>query len=188
MAIVMVRNMVCKRCITAVEAVFKQHNILVQEIRLGEVFIENELRQEERLAIDRDLRALGFEILSDRRSLTVERMKVAILEVVQEHDAQLETPLSVFLSRRMGVDYSALSSLFSQIEGMTVERYFILQRIERVKELISYGDLLLSEIADKMGYSSVAHMSAQFKRVTGITPSAYRDLQGEKRIPLDEVG
>ena len=187
MAVIMIKNMVCKRCILAVEHVFRQHDIPICDIRLGEVMMDRELAQEERLALSQSLKDLGFEILSDRRSLVVERIKVLIVELVRKHDAFLDIPLSVYLSRELNADYSGLSQLFSHTEGITIERFFILQRIERVKELVSYGELSLSEIADKLHFSSVAHMSTQFKRATGVSPSSFKGTCIKERQPLDEI-
>ena len=111
MAVIMIKNMVCKRCILAVEHVFRQHAIPIRDIRLGEVMIDRELVHEERLALSQSLKHLGFEVLSDRKSLIVERIKVLIVELVREHDAFLEIPLSVYLSRELNADYSGLSQL-----------------------------------------------------------------------------
>ena len=125
MAVIMIKNMVCKRCILAVEHVFRQHAIPIRDIRLGEVMIDRELVHEERLALSQSLKHLGFEVLSDRKSLIVERIKVLIVELVREHDAFLEIPLSVYLSRELNADYSGLSQLFSHTGGFTRERFFI---------------------------------------------------------------
>ena len=130
---------------------------------------------------------LRFELIDDRRKQTVERVKNTVIELVREKDAALRTNLSDYIADRLHQDYGAVSSLFSEIENTTIEQYFIAQKIERVKELLAYGELSLGEIADKLNYSSTAHLSAQFKKVTGLTPSHFRKIGENRRKSLDKV-
>jgi AraC family transcriptional regulator len=126
--------------------------------------------------------------LEDKRARLVEKIKTLIIELVQSEKLEnLHINLSDYLSDKTGKDYAHISNLFSALENLTIEKYFILQKIERVKELLVYGDLTLSEISYQLGYSSVAHLSAQFKQVTGFSPSEFRKLKAHPRRPLDEV-
>lgn len=181
-----IKNMVCRRCLWAVEEVFRQQGIALRSLSLGQAEPVEELSPEQLEKLGKALGALGFELLSDRRSRLVERIKAAIIELVQRPEG-LALRLSSYLSERLASDYSALSKLFSEVEGITIEHYYILQRIERVKELIVYDELSISEIAYRMGYSSAAYLSSQFKRITGMSPRAFRELRASPRRPLDEV-
>ena len=153
----------------------------------AEAVLPAELTAERRKELDEALRAVGFELIDDRRKQTVERVKNTVIELVREKDAALRTNLSDYIADRLHQDYGAVSSLFSEIENTTIEQYFIAQKIERVKELLAYGELSLGEIADKLNYSSTAHLSAQFKKVTGLTPSHFRKIGENRRKPLDKV-
>lgn len=135
----------------------------------------------------RTLEAVGFELIDDRRSLLIERLRNAVIELAHYHDDGMRTNLSDYLSEKFHSDYSALSKLFSEMTGITLEKYYIAQRVERVKELLVYNELSLGQIADKLNYSSTAHLSAQFKSVTGITPSEFRKRSDRKRRPLDQI-
>ena len=179
-----IKNMVCRRCLWAVEEVFRQQGIALRSLSLGQAEPEEELSPEQLEALGEALGALGFELLGDRRSRLVERIKTAIIELVQRPEGLPALRLSSYLSERLASDYSALSKLFSEVEGITIEHYYILQRI---KELIVYDELSISEIAYRMGYSSAAYLSSQFKRITGMSPRAFRELRAAPRRPLDEV-
>lgn len=156
-------------------------------IQLGEVEIAKELNDEEKAALDARLQILGFELLSDKKSRVVEEIKKSIIELVYHHEELPKTTLSVYLTEKLGQDYSSLSTLFSESQGTTVRQYYITQRIERVKELLVYDELSLSQIADLLEYSSVSHLSKQFKKVTGFTPTKFKELTGVKRLPIDEL-
>ncbi|HXG01062.1 MAG TPA: AraC family transcriptional regulator [Bacteroidota bacterium] len=185
-----IKNMVCSRCIKVVREELQALGYDVRSIVLGEVVIGGQV---DRVGLDRIrlmLEQNGFELLEDRRAKTVERIKHAVLKLVRR-DAErepLREKVSAYIEREVGRDYHALSTLFSSTENMTIEQYLILQRIERVKELLKYGELTLSEISYKLGYSSVQHLSNQFKKVTGMTPSAFKKMVGDVRKPLDAVG
>ena len=175
-----IKNMVCPRCILVVRDILRQAGIEASSVVLGEAVLPAELTAERRKELDEALRAVGFELIDDRRKQTVERVKNTVIELVREKDAALRTNLSDYIADRLHQDYGAVSSLFSEIENTTIEQYFIAQKIERVKELLVYG-------ADKLNYSSTAHLSAQFKKVTGLTPSHFRKIGENRRKPLDKV-
>ncbi len=184
-----IKNMVCRRCILAVEEVLMAMGIQPIAVTLGEAVLPRTLTEEERALLAARLKALGFELLDDRRRALIEHVKAAIIEVLWSGDEQLleRIVFSDYLEQKVGVRYSTLSRLFSQLEGKTIERYIIEQKIERVKELIAYDELSLTEIAYRLGYSSVHYLSSQFKQVTGMTASQFRSLRKKPRRPLDEI-
>lgn len=179
--------MVCDRCIRAVTEVLCDLNIAHKAVLLGEVEIIKELTLEEQSALKTRLMALGFELIDDRKSQLIEHIKLFLVRGVQTAEGEPRENLSDQLSKHLHHDYSYLSNLFSSVEGVTIERYFIALKIEKAKELLVYGELSLSEIAWKLGYSSVQHLSHQFKKVTGLTPSYFKQIGAEKRQPLDQV-
>jgi AraC family transcriptional regulator len=183
-----VRNMVCARCIAKVEQILDEQLIAWKHVGLGEVELEHTLTAAQRKALDPALAAAGFELVGDRRSRTIARIKAAIVELVHyKGEAKQRVLLSDHLRERLHADPSELNALFVQVEGLTIEQYFIRQRIERAKELLVYDELSLGEIADRLGYSSTAHLSAQFKQVTGITATVFKALRSAGRTPLDRV-
>ncbi len=183
-----VRNMVCDRCRATVRRVLTAEGLPVEQVELGEVELGRELGALELEAVRALLRAEGFQLVDDRDAATIARIKAAIVKLVHHNgDMHERVKLSEHLGNALHKEYSGLSSLFTQVEGITIEHYFLLQRLERVKELIKYGELTLSEIADSTGFSSVAHLSAQFKKFTGMTPTSFKAIGGE-RLPLDRVG
>ena len=183
-----IKNMVCDRCKMAVEQVLKDVGLTPERIDLGEVWVSDVPNEAQLAQLKTHLEALGFELLDDQRQQMIERMKTAIIALVHHHQGNKTLNLSVYLSQLLHRDYSALSKLFSEVTGLTIERYFIMQRIERVKELIRYDELTLTEIAYQMNYSSVAHLSSQFRSVTGMTPTQFRFMKTAQRANLDEVG
>ena len=181
----LIKNMVCPRCISAVKDILVSEGIMVKSIMLGDAEIEGELTDEQRLSLVRKLHDIGFELLDDPRSLLVEQIRIAVLQWVR---MPVERPkLSDYLSRHLNKDYSTMSKLFSEVRGITIERFSILHRIEYVKELLCYSQLSTSEIAYRLGYSSPAHLSSQFKQVTGMTPKEFRELEKPGRTPLDAL-
>ena len=183
-----IKNMVCDRCKMAVEQVLKDVGLMPERIDLGEVWVSDVPTEAQLAQLKTRLEALGFELLDDQRQQMIERMKTAIIALVHHHQGNKTLNLSVYLSQLLHRDYSALSKLFSEVTGVTIERYFIMQRIERVKELIRYDELTLTEIAYQMNYSSVGHLSSQFRSVTGMTPTQFRFMKTAQRVNLDEVG
>jgi AraC-like DNA-binding protein len=158
-------------------------------IDLGEVVIEEkELQKEQESRLSDVLKNVGFELIDDRRSKLIERLKTFIIDTIHYKDEQPKKNFSELLSQHLRHDYSYLSNLFSQVEGITIEQYIINQKIEKVKELLLYDELSLSQIAFQLGYSSTAHLSAQFKKLLGFTPSEFKRLGRESRKSLDDVG
>ncbi len=181
-----IKNMVCPRCVQAVSQVFASLGITPLDVRLGEAIIAEPLTAEQHADLQRKLEAIGFELLDDQQQQLVEKIKSLVIH----HVHQLEDNHFVFtdvLQTALNKEYSQLSKLFSEKEGVTIEQYVILQRMEKVKELLSYNELTLSEIAYRLGYSSVAYLSAQFKKVTGLTPSQFKKLGINLRKPLDQL-
>lgn len=182
-----IKNMVCNRCIMAVKQVFEKEGLHPTYVKLGEVMLDKAPSGEQLKNIRTNLEALGFEVLDDQKRKTIEQIRTTVIKLIHAGELDDNHKFSVLLSANLNKDYSYLSKLFSEVEGITIEKYVILQRIERVKELLAYGELSLSEIAFQLGYSSVAHLSAQFKKVTGFTPSEFRKLKDHNRKPLDGV-
>lgn len=179
--------MVCNRCIMVVQNELDKLGLVAKNIKLGEVTLERELTKEERSKLEKTLVPLGFEVIDDRKSRIIEKIKNIIIDLVHHQDNDAKTNLSDVLSNGLHHDYNYLSSLFSEVEGTTVEKYFIAQKIEKVKELLVYDELSLSEIAIRLNYSSVSYLSNQFKKITGLTPSYFKQIGEDKRKPLDKV-
>ncbi|MEM6522327.1 MAG: AraC family transcriptional regulator [Bacteroidota bacterium] len=181
-----IKNMVCNRCIEAVEDELRKLDITYSNIGLGYVDL-NEIFDDSNKSIVSDyLNKRGFELLEDKKSQVIEQIKALVLESIQNSN-KLTTNYSSYLEKGIGKDYNQLSTMFSTVEGVTVERYIILQRLERVKELLIYDELSLSEIAYQTGYSSVHHLSNQFKKNIGMSPSQFKKLHNPPRKPLDQV-
>lgn len=181
-----IKNMVCPRCIMVVESEFEKLQIPICSVKLGKVETERNLSDEEVAKLSVRLEELGFELIDDKKNRLVEQVKTAIVELIYKN-VKLTTNLSDFIGARLHMDYTYVSNLFSEIEGTTIEKYFIAQKIERVKELLVYDELSLSEIAFGMNYSSVAHLSSQFKKITGKTPSQFKLNGLENRKTIDKV-
>ncbi len=183
-----VRNMVCNRCIKVVKEELQNINLDVRSIILGEVVVSG---KEKDLPMDKIKTVLtknGFELIEDKKAKIIEQIKISVIEQIYNNsENEKEKNLSKILIKRLGYDYNYLSSLFSSIENITIEHYFILQKIERAKELLKYGELNLSEIAYQLGYSSVQHLSNQFKKVTGLTASKFKELTKLERKPIDKL-
>ncbi|WP_223857560.1 helix-turn-helix domain-containing protein [Sphingobacterium micropteri] len=182
-----IKNMVCNRCILVVRQEIEKLDFAIQTIKLGEVTLLDELDSEKLGKIADVLEPLGFELIDDKKSQLIERIKTIVIKWVREQDGEHTVNLSDVLAGELHHDYNYLSNLFSEVEGVTIEKYHIAQKIELVKELLVYDELSLSEIADQLGYSSVAYLSNQFKKVTGLTPSHFKQIKEDKRKPLDEV-
>ena len=182
-----IKNMVCNRCEMAVRTVFEKMEIPILSIQLGEVEVFKNLEENQKQLLSENLKMLGFELLDDRISKTIERIKNLIIDIVHHQNEKLKVNLSSYIVEDLKQDYSALSNLFSETEGITIEHYFIAQKIEKVKELLIYNELSLSEIAFQLNYSSVGHLSNQFKKTTGITPTQFKQLKDKKRRQIDEL-
>ena len=179
--------MVCNRCIMVVQNELDKLDFDVKNIKLGEVMLAKEPTPEEKSNLDKVLIPLGFEIIDDKKSRIIEQIKNIIIDLVHHQDNDIKTNLSGVLSSKLYYDYNYLSNLFSEVEGTTIEKYFIAQKIEKVKELLVYDELSLSEIAFRLNYSSVAYLSNQFKKVTGLTPSHFKQIKVDKRKPVDSL-
>lgn len=187
MSTLIIKNMVCDRCILVVRNELQKLGFGVEQIKLGEVRTKEEVTLDKKAEIGRVLTDLGFELIDDKKSMLIERIKNIIIDLVHYRDNDIKEKLSEILSKELHHDYNYLSGLFSEVEGITIEKYFIAQKIEKVKELIVYDELSLSEIAFRMNYSSVGYLSNQFKKVTGLTPSHFKQIKDDKRKPLDKV-
>lgn len=187
MATLFIKNMVCNRCIMVVQNELDKLGLAFKDIKLGEVVLAKELTLQEKNTLEETLLPLGFEVIDDKKSRIIEQIKNIIIDLVHHQDNNIKTNLSEIVSHKLHHDYNYLSNLFSEVEGTTIEKYFIAQKIEKVKELLVYDELSLSEIAFRLNYSSVAYLSNQFKKVTGLTPSHFKQIREDKRKPLDEV-
>tara|TARA_R110001583_G_scaffold8896_2_gene41958 strand:- start:5265 stop:5804 length:540 start_codon:yes stop_codon:yes gene_type:complete len=179
--------MVCPRCIETVREIFNKLNIETSYIKLGEVSISENINDSQKTQLEEELATRGFELLEDHSSKTIVQIKAIVVEQIHYNKESLTVNFSTFLSEKLNQDYTALSKLFSSVEGVTIEKYILKQKIEKVKELIVYNELNLSEIAFQLDYSSVAHLSSQFKKETGMTPSAFKKLEKRDRNTLDSI-
>lgn len=185
-----IKNMVCNRCIRVVKEELEKNGLDVRSITLGEAVVTGHLPAEKLQEVREILADNGFELIDDKKVKIIEKIKTLIVELIHHKNTgqHLHTNYSDYLADALHMDYHYLSTLFSSVENTTIEKYIILQKIERVKELLVYNELTLSEVAYQMGYSSVQHLSNQFKKVTGYTPSHFKQIKENKRKPLDEVG
>jgi len=156
-------------------------------VELGEVIVAEELNETQKKQLNQVLLSFGFGLIDDKKSRIIEKIKNEIVKLVHNLDKQLKTNFSEHISNQLHHDYNYLSNLFSEVEGTTIEQYFIAQKIEKVKELLVYDEFSLSEIAFQINYSSVSHLSKQFKKVTGFTTSYYKQLKERKRTPIEEL-
>lgn len=179
--------MVCNRCILVVQQELTKLSIDFQQVTLGEIELKQTLTDEQKETFVNALNSLSFELIDDAKANLIEKIKSIIIQQIHHNNRVLKVNLSDYLSEELHHDYSYLSNLFSEVEGTTIEKYYIAQKIEKVKELLVYDELTLSEIAEQLNYSSVAYLSNQFKKVTGFTPSHFKQIRESKRKPLDEV-
>lgn len=156
-------------------------------VELGEAEIADNISDEKRDQLNNALKKSGLELMDDKKSMLIERIKNLIIELVHYSDYELKINLSNYLSEKLNYDYTYLANLFSEVQGTTIEKFFINHKIEKVKELLVYDELNLKEIAFKLHYSSVSHLSSQFKKVTGLTPSHFRQIKQKRRTPLENV-
>ncbi len=182
-----IRNMVCRRCLLVVRSELEKLGLHPVSVELGKVILEEDSIDEQRPELDANLRALGFEIIDDKKSKTIDKIKTLIIELIHNQDNNLNGNLSQYLSGQLMQDYNSLSNLFSEVTNTTIEKYFIAQKIERVKELLMYDELTLKEIAYKLNYSSVAYLSNQFRKITGFSPSYYKQLKNQKRKQIEDL-
>ncbi|HEX4851421.1 MAG TPA: AraC family transcriptional regulator [Puia sp.] len=184
-----VKNMVCQRCVMSVEEILKKISIPYQQVLVGEIHLCDKINENQRKELKEKLQDIGLELIDNRVGILIEKIKQLIIlkarNEVESKDRKIK--LSKYLSSHLNHEYTYLSSLFSQVEGRTIENFFISQRIEKAKELLVYDQLSLSEIAFELDYSSVAHLSSQFKKITGLTPSHFKEIGMAKRNSLDKI-
>jgi AraC-like DNA-binding protein len=179
--------MVCSRCKLVVKSELEKLGLRPISVELGEVELENDTIENQKEELLKRMHSLGFDLIDDKKSKIIERIKNLIIELIYSKNNELSVNLSDYLAQDLLQDYSSLSNLFSEVESITIEHYFISQKIERVKELLTYDELSLSEIAFQLNYSSVAHLSNQFKKITGLTPTHFKKLKGKKRQQIEDL-
>ena len=179
--------MVCIRCQMVVKSELEKLGLEYVYVKIGEADVIGTLQPEQIEQLDIQLKKAGLELMDNKRSILVENIKSAIIELVHYTEEQIKVNLSDYLSERLNYDYTYLANLFSEVKGITIEKFYLTHKIEKVKELIVYDELSLSEIAYKMHYSSVAHLSNQFKKITGLTPTHFRNLKDKRRETLENI-
>jgi len=187
--VLLVKNMVCHRCVLTVEDILEKAAIPFHKVMFGEIHLANELTESQRQILKTNLERVGFEMMDTHMTVLIEKIKQHVIKKARNEVDEKENKmnLSAYLSAKLNYEYTHLSSLFSEVEGRTIENFFIEQRIEKAKELIVYGQMTLSEIAFELEYSSSAHLSSQFKKITGLTPSHFKTVGTAKRKSLDKV-
>lgn len=179
--------MVCPRCIQAVQTICVDLDIPALDVQLGEVWLKKELKDGKRQELKSRLEKVGFVLLDDAKKQLIEKIKTLLIRLIQDSDGEMNFNYSTYLSESIGKDYRYLSSLFSSQLGITIEKYIIQLKVEKIKEYIFYDELSISEIAYKMHYSSPAHLSRQFKQVCGLSPKDYKKQMANQRKPLDQI-
>jgi AraC-like DNA-binding protein len=180
--------MVSARCKIVVKEELKKLGLHFIVVDLGEVEIMEDISIAQREELKGILLSSGLELMDDKRAVLIERIKNTIIQMVHHADEVIKVNFSDYLSEKLTHDYTYMANLFSEVQGTTIEQFIICHKIERIKELIIYGDLNITEIAWKMNYSSVAHLSNQFKKVTGLSPSHFKKLKVQRRVPIEEIG
>lgn len=179
--------MVCPRCISSVEQLLQKNNLQASVVRLGEVVLTHDPGHADLQQFASDLERAGFELLDDQKKQRIEQVKNLLIQKAQSGEVEEHFSISKYISENIYKDYSSISRLFSEVEGITIEQFFILQKIEKTKEWLIYDEQSLSQIAFQLGYSSTQHLSNQFKKVTGMTPSAFKKLGALHRKPIDSL-
>ncbi len=179
--------MVCSRCISAVERIFRELGHDPLSVSLGEVDLESEIDIDDLRTIDDKLKSVGFEIIEDEKRRIIEKIKTTVIEMVRYPGGGTGTNHSAVIESSLHKSYNYISNLFSSVTGITIEHYIILQKIEKAKELLTYNELTVSEIAYQLGYSSVAHLSGQFRKVTGLTPTHFKEIGADRRKTIDQI-
>jgi AraC-like DNA-binding protein len=183
-----IKNMVSNRCKIVVKEELKKLGLHFIVVDLGEVELMEEISAEEREEVKTALLESGLELMDDKRAMLIEKIKTIVIEMIHHTDGVIKINFSDFLSEKLKHDYTYLSNLFSEVQGTTIEHFIISHKVERIKELIIYNELNITEIAFKMNYSSVAHLSNQFKKVTGLSPSHFKLLGDKRRSPIEDIG
>jgi len=183
-----IKYMVSNRCKIAVSDALKKLKLHFIVVDLGEVDIMENINEEQRAQLKLELLDSGLELMDDKRAMLIEKIKNVIIEMVHYSEEAIKVNFSDYLSEKLNHDYTYLANLFSEVQGTTIEQFIIVHKIERIKELIIYGELNITEIAWKMNYSSVAHLSNQFKKVAGLSPSHFKQMKDKRRSPIEEIG
>jgi YesN/AraC family two-component response regulator len=182
-----IKNMVCIRCKMVVKKELEKLGLLYNSVELGEVEVLQQISIEQHEKFKSALLKSGLELMDDKKSVLIQKIKNIIIELVHYTEEPLKVNLSEYLSQKLNHDYTYLANLFSEVQGIPIEKFVITHKIERVKEFLVYNELNLTEIAHRMHYSSVAHLSTQFKKVTGLTPSHFKRLKKKRRSMLEQV-
>lgn len=182
-----IKNMVCSRCKMVVKLELEKLELQLLSVELGEVVVSQPISDQKKKEVAMRLKEFGFELMDDKKSRTIEKIKTLLIDLIYHKNNALPINLSEYIAQNVFNDYATLSNLFSEVEGTTIEKYFILQKIERVKELLIYDEMSLSEIAFLLNYSSVGYLSNQFKKVTGFTPSYFKQLKIKKRKQIEDL-
>ena len=180
--------MVSNRCKIVVKEILKEQGLHFIIVDLGEIEIMEDISAAQREQLKISLLESGLELMDDKKAILIEKIKIIITEMIHSNDELPEKNYSNYISEKLNYDYTYLSNLFSEIKGITIQQFIIVNKIERIKELIIYDELNITEIAWKMNYSSVAHLSNQFKKVTGLSPSHFKQLKDKRRSPIEEIG
>jgi len=183
-----IKYMVSTRCKLAVKEVLKKLGLHFVMVDLGEIDIMEDITDEQREVLRVELHNVGLELMDNKRAVLIEKIKNVIIEMVHYSDELPKVNYSDYISEKLNHDYTYLSNIFSEVKGITIQQFIITHKVERIKELLLYDELNLTEISYKMNYSSVAHLSNQFKKITGLTPSHYKQLKDNKRISIEEIG
>jgi AraC-like DNA-binding protein len=183
-----IKYMVSIRCISAVSAILKECKIQPHNTQLGEIEIPDDVSTEQIKLLDQKLKQAGFELMEDKKAQMIEKTIGVIIDMIHNQEDGPKVNYSDYISEKLHFDYTYISNVFSHIKGITIQQFIIIHKIERIKELIIYNELSISEIAWKLNYSSAAHLSNQFKKITGLTPSSFKALKIRLRKPLEEVG
>lgn len=184
--VLLIKNMVCSRCVEAVATIFERLG-KTAKIELGKAYVQSDLSVEEKEQLAQLLNEKGFELLEDTKSALISQIKTLIIQQIHHSENPLQLNISDFVAEAVSHDYRYLSRLFSSVEGITLEKYYTKQRIEKVKELLFYGEMTLADIAYQLGYSSVAYLSSSFKKETGMTPKEFKRLGNPQRVGLDKI-
>ena len=183
-----IKYMVSARCITAVKEELRKLGLHFIVVDLGEIDIMENITEQQREQLKRGLTNSGLELMDDKRAVLIEKIIKVIIEMIHHSDEIIKINFSEYLSEKLNHDYTYLSNIFSDVKGITIQQFIIIHKVERIKELLLYDELNLTEISYKLNYSSVAHLSNQFKKVTGLSPSHFKQLKDRRRMPLEELG
>lgn len=179
--------MVSLRCKMIVKQELEKLDLHYLNVELGTVEIEEDITESQKEQLQKNLRKYGLELLDNRRNIIIEKIKAVIIEMIHYSEEQPKVNYSDYISEKLGYDYTYLANTFSEVKGMTIQRYIIINKIERVKELLVYGELNLTEISYKLHYSSVAHLSNQFKKITGLTPTHFKKMKNKRLKHIEDL-